>query len=76
MQAQVVHDLGGVEQLSFEPIADPTPDRGQVVIGVEAVGLNFPDLLMIQGLYPIPARPAVRTRGRGSRDRAGRRGRR
>ena len=51
MQAQVVHDLGGVEQLSFEPIADPTPDRGQVVIGVEAVGLNFPDLLMIQGLY-------------------------
>lgn len=51
MRAQVVHELGGAEQLAFEEVDDPTAASGEVLIGVEAIGLNFPDLLMIKGIY-------------------------
>ena len=51
MLAQVVHELGGVDQLRYEETQDLAPEAGQVLMGVEAVGLNFPDLLTIQGLY-------------------------
>jgi NADPH2:quinone reductase len=44
--------------LVLEDIPDPTPSKGEVRIGVRAVGVNFPDLLMIQDLYQFkPPRP-------------------
>ncbi len=51
MKAQVVHEFGAIGGLRYENIESPVPGRGEVVIGVEAVGLNFPDILMIGGLY-------------------------
>jgi NADPH2:quinone reductase len=32
-------------------LADPVPGPGEVVVDVKAAALNFPDLLVIQGLY-------------------------
>jgi len=52
------HKPGGPESLVVEEIADPVPGPGQVLIKVRAVGVNFPDLLMIQDLYQFkPPRP-------------------
>ena len=51
MKAQVVHEFGDYRNLSYEEVADPEPGPGEVLLGVEAVGLNFPDILMIGGLY-------------------------
>ncbi|MXZ68583.1 MAG: alcohol dehydrogenase catalytic domain-containing protein, partial [Acidimicrobiia bacterium] len=51
MKAQVVHEFGDFRNLSYEEVADPEPGPGEVLLGVEAVGLNFPDILMIGGLY-------------------------
>ena len=51
MRAQLVRSLGGIESLEFAEVDPPECPPGFVRIAVEAVGLNFPDLLIIQGLY-------------------------
>ncbi len=58
MKALMSHRAGGPETLVLEEVADPHPGRGEVRISVRAVGVNFPDLLIIQDLYQIkPSRP-------------------
>ena len=58
MKALMSHRPGGPETLVLEEVADPHPGRGEVRISVRAVGVNFPDLLIIQDLYQIkPSRP-------------------
>jgi NADPH:quinone reductase-like Zn-dependent oxidoreductase len=39
--------------------ADPAPAAGEVLIRVRARSLNFRDLLIARGLYPVPARAGV-----------------
>lgn len=51
---------GGVEVMKVQEHADPTAEKGQVVIDVRAAGLNFADILARQGLYPDgPPKPCV-----------------
>jgi NADPH2:quinone reductase len=58
MKALLSRMPGGPETLVLEEIPDPEPAAGEVRINVRAVGVNFPDLLMIQDLYQIkPPRP-------------------
>jgi len=58
MKALLSRTPGGPETLVVEDIPEPEPAAGEVRISVRAVGVNFPDLLMIQDLYQIkPARP-------------------
>lgn len=61
MRAMVVHEHGGLEALV--PEADwpaPAPGPDEVLIDVEAAGVNFPDLLTIEGTYQhLPERPFV-----------------
>jgi NADPH2:quinone reductase len=58
MKALMSHRAGGPETLVLEEVADPNPGPGEVRISVRAVGVNFPDLLIIQDLYQIkPPRP-------------------
>jgi NADPH2:quinone reductase len=49
--------------MSFDEVDQPTPAEGQVLVKVLAAGLNFPDVLMAQGLYqerpPLPFTPGV-----------------
>jgi NADPH:quinone reductase len=54
MKALLSRTPGGPETLVLEEILDPVAGAGQVL----AVGVNFPDLLIIQDLYQIkPPRP-------------------
>jgi NADPH2:quinone reductase len=58
MKAILSRAPGGPDTLTLEEIADPTPGPGQVRVAVSAVGVNFPDLLIIQDLYQFkPPRP-------------------
>jgi NADPH2:quinone reductase len=55
MNAVVAVRPGGPEVLRLEPRPRPAPGEGEVLIAVEAAGVNRPDTLQRQGLYPPPA---------------------
>jgi NADPH2:quinone reductase len=58
MKALVCHAFGPIDSLVYEDVPDPKPVAGQVVIGVRACGINFPDTLIVQGKYQFkPAFP-------------------
>lgn len=48
-------DAGGVENLQLQTMAIPEPAAGEVLIRVYAAGINRPDIMQRQGLYPSPA---------------------
>lgn len=68
MKAHMVYEFGPIEGLRYEDVDPPVPGPGDVIIGVEAVGLNFPDMLMIGGLYQdrpsLPFVPGAEAAGR------------
>lgn len=49
-----VHQTGGTEELSWEPIELGDPGPGQVRLRHHAVGLNYIDVYHRTGLYPQP----------------------
>ncbi|MGN6388669.1 MAG: NADPH:quinone oxidoreductase family protein [Burkholderiaceae bacterium] len=51
MKAVMCRRWGPPESLTVETIADPVPRAGEVVVEVEAAGVNFPDVLVIQDKY-------------------------
>jgi len=58
MRAVLSKSVGGPASLVVEDILDPTPKPGEVVIDVRAVGINFPDTLIIEDKYQFrPERP-------------------
>jgi NADPH:quinone reductase len=58
MKAVRFHSTGGPEVLVYEDVPDPTPADGEVLIRVEAVGLNFSDVMRRRGdEYPDPSPP-------------------
>ena len=61
MKALVCREFGPIENLTVEEIDAPRPGPGQVLVDVKASSLNFPDALMVQGLYqvkpPLPFSP-------------------
>ena len=58
MRAVLSKVVGGPESLVVEEVLDPTPGKGQVIIEVKAVGINFPDTLIIEDKYQFrPERP-------------------
>ena len=54
MRAIRVHATGGPEVLRLEELPVPVPGAGQIVIRVEAAGVNFVDVYHRKGLYPVP----------------------
>ncbi len=54
MQQIIITEPGGVEKLAYESVAIPTPETNEVLVKVHAFGLNRPDILQRQGLYPMP----------------------
>jgi NADPH:quinone reductase len=60
MRALVVHEFGPIRTHRIEDVPDPSIGEGDVLIDVKAIGLNFPDTLMLQGKYQTrPERPFV-----------------
>jgi NADPH2:quinone reductase len=58
MKALLSKAVGGPETLVLEDLPSPTPKPGQAVVSVRAVGVNFPDVLIIEDKYQFkPPRP-------------------
>ncbi|MEQ1870189.1 MAG: NAD(P)H-quinone oxidoreductase [Vicinamibacterales bacterium] len=55
MRAIEISDFGGPEVLTLVERPAPSPRAGEVLIRVEAAGVNRPDVLQRQGRYPPPA---------------------
>lgn len=51
MKALVCHEFGLPHTLHVEEVPSPIPGPNQVLISVEACGVNFPDVLIIQNKY-------------------------
>lgn len=54
MRAVVIHAPGGPEVLQERHLPIPAPGPGEVLIRVAFAGINRPDVLQRQGLYPAP----------------------
>ena len=51
MKALMCHAYGPIDNLKVEDVPSPQPGPDQVLITVKAAALNFPDALVVQGLY-------------------------
>ncbi len=67
MRAVVCTEIGELDNLSLQEIDDLSVESGQVQIEVKAAGINFPDLLTVQGKYQfmpdVPFIPGVELAG-------------
>ncbi len=60
MNALVVAEYGPWDTATISEIPEPEPGSGEVLLRVAAAGINFPDILMIQGEYQFkPETPFV-----------------
>lgn len=53
MKAVLCHEFGAPDKLSVEEIDSPNITANEIKIAVKAAGVNFPDLLMVQGQYQM-----------------------
>src|SRR4051812_25365461 len=51
MKAALVRELGELDGVTLGEIEPPTVGPGQVMIDVAACAVNFPDVLMVRGMY-------------------------
>jgi NADPH2:quinone reductase len=49
----VVEEFGSPDGMTLATVEEPDPGPGEVSISVRAIGVNFPDLLVISGRYQI-----------------------
>ncbi|MCH2409836.1 NADPH:quinone oxidoreductase family protein [Myxococcota bacterium] len=67
MRAVLCHEFGPIESLKIEEIDPPLPNAKQVLISVQACGMNYPDVLMAEGKYqsipPFPFSPGTEVAG-------------
>ena len=66
MQAILISNTGGPEALVVCDVAKPVPGPGEVLVEIEAVGVNFIDVYFREGRYPaklpfIPGQEAAGT---------------
>lgn len=54
MRAIRVHEVGGPEVLRLEELPLPEPGPGEVLVRLQAIGVNFIDTYKRKGLYPVP----------------------
>jgi NADPH2:quinone reductase len=67
MRAVICSTLDGPEALTVGDTVAPKPTQGQVLVEVRAASLNFPDVLMVRGMYqvkpPLPFSPGAELSG-------------
>src|SRR5689334_2259365 len=54
MKAIRVHAAGGPYVLRLEDVPDPVPDQGEVVVRLEAIGLNVVEVFQRNGDVAMP----------------------
>ena len=65
MKAIQIHETGGPEVLELAELPIPQPGPGQVLIRVEAVGVNFIEIYFRKGVYKaaLPLTPGSEAAG-------------
>lgn len=65
MKAIRIHEAGGPEVLRFEDVPDPVPGAGELLVDVEATGVNYIEVYQREGLYPLqrPFTPGAEAAG-------------
>ena len=65
MKAIRVHEVGGPEVLRFEDVPVPSPAAEQVLVKLEAIGVNYIDIYFRSGLYKasLPFTPGMEAAG-------------
>ena len=59
MKAYRFDSFDNLDALRLREEADPAPQRGEVLVKVQAVSLNFRDLAMLRGRYPRKCVPGL-----------------
>ncbi|MDG1709537.1 MAG: NAD(P)H-quinone oxidoreductase [Emcibacteraceae bacterium] len=54
MKAVITRGSGGPEVLKISDVTKPSPDAEEVLIKIAAAGINRPDIVQRNGLYPPP----------------------
>jgi NADPH2:quinone reductase len=57
MKALLCRSLTGIDDLRVEEVDAPKPGPHEVLVDVAAAGVNFPDVLLVQGKYQFKAPP-------------------
>ena len=67
MKAVLCKTLGPARDLVLEEVASPVPKKNEILLDVQAAGVNFPDTLIIEGKYqfqpPLPFSPGGQAGG-------------
>ena len=67
MKALICNEFGSTKNLTLEEVKSPEPGARQVLIDVHAAGINFPDVLTVQGKYQfkpsLPFTPGIEVSG-------------
>ena len=71
MRAIRVHTPGGLDALRLEDVPVPVPAAGQVLVRVEAAGVNFIDVYQRTGFYQVPLPFTLGQEGAGVVERVG-----
>jgi NADPH:quinone reductase len=68
MRAVVFERYGGPEVLEYKEVADPKPDEGEVLVNVEAAGVNYMDVYQREGpgVYALQPPATVGLEGAGT----------
>jgi NADPH:quinone reductase-like Zn-dependent oxidoreductase len=59
VKAHRLHDFTGLDDLKLREEDTPHPQRGEVLVRVHAVSLNFRDIAMLRDGYPLPHRKGL-----------------
>ena len=57
MKAIRVHECGGPEALRYDEVPTPSPQAGEALVEIAAIGVNFIDVQHREGRYKGPALP-------------------
>jgi NADPH:quinone reductase len=67
VRALLCREYGPIDRLKVEEVPSPRPGANEVLVEVKASALNFPDALLVQGLYqvkpPLPFSPGMELAG-------------
>src|SRR4051812_42883483 len=67
VKALLCREYGPIDRLRVEEVPSPRAGPNEVVVEVKASSLNFPDALLVQGLYqvkpPLPFSPGMELAG-------------
>ena len=68
MKAVIARDFAPLEALEYGDWPEPAAGPDDIVVAAEAIGVNYPDGLLVQGLYqsrpPVPFVPGMEVAGR------------